>query len=191
MPCGQLGEASAATAAPARHVTPPLRGRHRREPGAAGVAGELHRLRGGLQLGLFEAAGLDARTRRQRQQASNVEHDAAVDFGFAAAAYAAEAQAGIAQAACLHQVGLRCAQFGNRGFQCRAVHLRDAHGVVGRQRLGQQQLDLLIVVGAIPGEGGGLPDARSRQARDVVHAAVGGQAGAAAKQQGAGRRQQR
>jgi hypothetical protein len=159
--------------------------RHRREVGAARIKGEPDRVRGGLQLGLLETSAFDARARGQRQQTGDVEHDAAIDLGVAAAADAAEADAGIAQAAGLDEVRLGHAQVGEGGAQAGVIEQCNLHGRIGAERLREQRLQLRAVVGVALGvscEAGRLANAFLRQARDVGQAAVGRHAGAAGQQ---------
>jgi hypothetical protein len=139
-----------------------------------------------LQLGLFEAAALDAGSCRQGQERGQVKGQAAVDLGLTATAHPAKGQARVRHPAGLDEVGFSDRQFGQRRLQALVVEERYTHRVVSAQGLGQQFRKLVADV-LVTLQGRWLGDAFLRHPRDFADTAVRGKTRTAHKQGGARR----
>jgi hypothetical protein len=164
--------------------------RHRAHPGLASAGCGLHQAGGEPQADVLLPLLGQPQARRQQQQVEHREAQGPRDLEFAQARLIAqqsfEGEHRVGHAGRLSGLGGIGRTAVQHGLQCRAVGERDAHGVVGTQRVGKQRIHVgaglaASVVGGEPsGFGAELLPAELASAVEIL---FDGGAGATAEQQ--------
>lgn len=165
------------------HVTQRLVGRDRAVVRLARFVGELQHFDRDVALHLNETASLDFERQRHDREREHVDQQGLLDGELAAGARMSQNEQGIGDPPGLHHVRFGDSEFLERCLQSAVVQQGDSYGVVGRQRMTEKRLDLLVDRALLVGRAdpleidagpflGGL--------RDRVEAAVPGERGATA-----------
>jgi hypothetical protein len=169
-------------------------GRDRLHPGLARLRREREHVQRRRTLHLRVAARFDLTQQRQCEQAREIEVQPAFPLDLVPAAQAADAEAGVGQAARLHQIRLADAELEERRLQAAVVQERKLHRIVHRERLREQLVDTPVDRGAVgvaarPAQL--LGEMRPGGLLDRAEAAVRRERGAAGQQHGGAGREQR